>query len=279
MLSEQSVFITGAASGLGKALATQFARRGATVTLLDVDLDKSRAAAADIAEATGVDPHRLLATAADVRDTHALHAAVDESLARFGRLDTVIPNAGIWDYYRSITRMSGEEIGALFDEVIAVNVKGYLLTAEATWRHLLATRGNLIFTLSNSAFYAAGGGTPYTASKFAGRGLVIELAYELAPTVRVNGVAVGGMRTNLAGPVSGGLDQRSVTEVFDKRPAGGNPYIPLHDISMEPETFTGSYLFLADPELAGNITGHIINADGGIAARGFAQAAGGDNLC
>ena len=135
-----------------------------------------------------------------------------------------------------------------------------------------------MFTLSNSAFYSAGGGPSYTASKFAGRGLVIQLAYELAPKVRVNGVAVGGMRTNLAGPASAGMDKRSVSEVFDRRPEGGNPYIPLHDISLEPETFTGGYLFLASPVLAGNITGEIIHADGGIAARGFAQSAGGDNL-
>lgn len=277
MITDQSVLITGAGSGLGKALAEQFADRGARVTIVDVDLDRAREVADGIAERVG--EGKALATAADVRDTHSLHAAVDQAVEAFGGLDTVIPNAGIWDYYRSITRMSGEEIGALFDEVMAVNVKGYLLTAEATWRHLLASRGNLIFTLSNSAFYAAGGGPSYTASKFAGRGLVVELAYELAPKIRVNGVAVGGMRTNLAGPASAGLDQRTVAEVFDRRPEGGNPYIPLHDISMDPATFTGSYLLLADPELAGNITGHIINVDGGIAARGFAQAAGGDNLC
>ncbi|QPK79109.1 SDR family NAD(P)-dependent oxidoreductase [Corynebacterium lizhenjunii] len=273
MIANQRVLITGAGSGLGKALAQRFVEHGAQVALVDVDLDRARAAAEEI----GLESS--LPLAADVRDTHSLHSAVDQAVTAFGGLDTVVPNAGIWDYYRSITRLSGEEIGQIFDEVMAVNVKGYLLTAEATWRHLLRAKGSMIFTLSNSAFYAAGGGAPYTASKFAARGLVIQLAHELAPHIRVNGVAVGGMRTNLAGPVSGGLEGRTVTQVFDGRPEGGNPYIPLHDISLDPITFTGSYLLLADPEEAGNITGHIINADGGIAARGFAHAAGGDELC
>lgn len=272
MIKDQSVFITGAGSGLGKALAERFVDQGARVALVDVDLDRAR----EVADELGED--RALPLAADVRDPKSLHTAVDKAVAAFGGLDTVIPNAGIWDYYRSITRLGGEEISALFDEIMAVNVKGYLLTAEATWRHLLNRRGNMIMTLSNSAFYAAGGGPSYTASKFAARGLVIELAYELAPKIRVNGVAVGGMRTNLAGPASAGLDNRKVSEVFDRRPDGGNPYIPLHDISMDPSTFTGSYLLLADPEQAGNITGTIINVDGGISARGFAQASGGDDL-
>lgn len=272
MVKDQSVLITGAGSGLGKALATRFAAEGAKVAIIDVDLDRAR----EVAEEIGTDV--ALPLAADVRDTHSLHQAVDKAVERFGGLDTVIPNAGIWDFYRSITRLDGQQIGDLFDEVMAVNVKGYLLTTEATWRHLLASRGSMIFTLSNSAYYAAGGGPSYTASKFAGRGLVIQLAYELAPKVRVNGVAVGGMRTNLAGPASAGMEGRKVSEIFDRRPEGGNPYIPLHDISMDPATFTGSYLMLASRVEAGNITGQIINVDGGIAARGFAQAAGGDNL-
>lgn len=272
MVEGQKVLITGGASGLGKALAARFVDEGASVSIVDLDLDRAR----ETAEA--INPDKVLPLAADVRDPASLHAAVDEHIATYGKLDTVIPNAGIWDFYRSFTRLSGEEIAALFDEVMAVNVKGYLLTAEATWRHLLKTNGSIIFTLSNSAFYAAGGGPSYTASKFAGRGLVVQLAYELAPKIRVNGVAVGGMRTSLSGPASSGLGDRSVSEIFDRRPNGSNPYIPLHDISLDPATFTGSYVLLASPQDAGNITGHIINVDGGIAARGFAKSAGGDDL-
>lgn len=275
----QSVLITGGGSGLGRALAERFVEEGAHVGILDVDLDRARDAADALEEQASTTGGKALALAADVRNPASLHAAVDEHLAAFGKIDTVIPNAGIWDYYRSITRMSGDEIAALFDEVTSVNVKGYLLTVEATWRELLKTKGSVVMTLSNASYYAAGGGVSYTASKFAGRGMVIQFAHELAPHIRVNGVAVGGMRTNLSGPASAGLDNRKFSDVMDKRPSGGNPYIPLHEISTEPSAFTGPYMMLASRRDGANITGHIVNIDGGIAARGFAQSAGGDDLC
>ncbi len=101
-------------------------------------------------------------------------------------------------------------MSAAFDELFAVNVKGYLLAVEASWRELVKTRGSVVMTLSNSAFYPNGGGPLYTASKHACRGLVLELAYELAPKVRVNGVAAGGMRTDLRGPESMGMAERSI---------------------------------------------------------------------
>lgn len=272
MLAGHTTFITGAGSGLGAALAHRFVAEGSRVAIVDIDEDRARSVAEEL------DPDMVLPLSADVRDPASLHKAVDATVERFGSLTTVIPNAGIWDWNRSITRCSGEELSAMFDELMSINVKGYLLTVEATWRHLLPTRGSIIMTLSNAAYYAAGGGPIYTASKFAGRGLVTQFAYELAPKIRVNGVAVGGMRTNLSGPAAGNLESRSFAEVMDKRPEGGNPYLPLHDISTDPATFTGSYVMLASPENAGNITGTIINVDGGISARGFARTAGGDDL-
>lgn len=272
MIKGQTTLITGAGSGLGAALASRFVSEGSRVAIVDVDLDRAREVAGKL------DADMVLPLAADVRDTHALHAAVESTIEKFGRLDTVIPNAGIWDYNRSVTRLDGEQLSAIFDEVMSINTKGYLLTVEATWRHLIASRGSIIMTLSNAAFYAAGGGPVYTASKFAARGLMLEFAYELAPKVRVNAVAVGGMRTNLSGPTAAGLGDRKFSDTMDRRGEGGNPYLPLHDISTEPATFTGPYVMLASPTDAGNITGTIINADGGISARGFAQSAGGDDL-
>lgn len=272
MLKNTTTLITGAGSGLGAALAERFIAEGSKVAIVDIDLDRAREVAASL------DPELALPLAADVRDTHSLHAAVDDTIAAFGALDTVIPNAGIWDYNRSVTRLNGEELSDMFDEVIAINTKGYLLTVEATWRHLVSSHGSIIMTLSNSSFYAAGGGPIYTASKFADRGLMLQFAHELAPKVRVNAVAVGGMKTNLSGPSSAGLEARKIADSFARRAQEGNPYIPLHDISMDPASFTGPYVMLASSSEAGNITGTIINADGGISARGFVTAAGGDDL-
>lgn len=272
MLTGTTAFITGAGSGLGAALAKRFVAEGANVAVVDVDKDRAQCVVDELPSG------RAVALGADVRQSVQLHEAMKATIDAFGQLDVVIPNAGIWDYNRSVTRHSGEELSQMFDELFAINVKGYLLTVEATWRELIKTRGSIIMTLSNAAFYAAGGGPVYTASKFADRGLMLQFAYELAPKVRVNGVAVGGMRTDLRGPSALGLETRSFQDTLDRRPSNSNPYIPLHDIPTDPATFTGPYVMLASAKEAGNITGAIINVDGGIAARGFQSAAGGDEL-
>src|SRR5699024_10231368 len=145
------------------------------------------------------------------------------------------------------------------------------------------TRGNIVMTLSNASFYSAGGGAVYTAAKHADRGLVTQLAYELAPKVRVNGVAIGGLRTDLRGPAAAGLGDRSIEKGFAKREARGddiaeNMWIPLHDSPVDPDGSTGPYVMFASRRDAGTMTGAIVNADGGMGVRGFATAAGGDDL-
>ncbi len=267
--------ITGGGSGLGRAVAERFLDEGASVVVADRDPAKL----SDLVESAGDRADRVHVVEADVRSTADQHRAVAEAVARFGKLDTLVPNAGIWDYQRSITRLGGEELSAAFDELFAINVKGYLLAVEAAWRELVKTRGSIVMTLSNSAFYPNGGGPLYTASKHACRGLVLELAYELAPKVRVNGVAAGGMRTDLRGPESIGLADRSIEASFARSTTtGANPLLPLHDASVDPADFTAPYVLLASSANSSNITGAVIPVDGGIAARGFRTAAGGDDL-
>lgn len=274
-LNGDVALITGGGSGIGRAVAERFLAEGASVVLFGRDHDKLKA----VAEQTGAGD-RVLTVAGDVREPESIQAAVQETVDRFGKLDILVPNAGIWDYNRSVTRLSAAQLSDAFDEVFSINVKGYLLTVEAAWRELVKSRGSVVMTLSNSSFHPAGGGIVYTASKFACRGLVTQLAYELAPKVRVNGVAVGGMNTDLRGPESIGLQDRSISDSFARSEiTGHNPLIPLHDSSVEPKDFTGSYVLLASRSNASNITGAIIPADGGIAVRGFGtNAAGGDSL-
>ena len=268
-------FITGGGSGIGRAVADRYLAEGASVAIFGRGQEKLQ----EVVDAS-IAPERMLAIAGDVRDTAALHSAVQQTVETFGKLDILVPNAGIWDFNRSVTRLSGEELGATFDELFSINVKGYLLTVEAAWRELVKTRGSIVMTLSNASFHTAGGGPVYTASKFAGRGLVNQFAYELAPKIRVNGVAVGGMNTDLRGPESLGLKERSIAASFARSEVtGNNPLIPLHDASVDPRDFTGSYVLLASRGNSGNITGQIIQADGGIGVRGFGdRAAGGDDL-
>lgn len=271
-LTGQVALVTGGGSGLGRAIARRFVAEGALVTVVDRDAAAAEAVAAE-------HPDQVLAATADVRDPDQVMAAIDATIDRFGRLDTLVPNAGIWDYQRAITRLDGHQLAAVFDEVMGINVKGYLLAVNAAWPHLVRAGGSVVMTLSNASFHAAGGGPVYTASKHAGLGLVRELAYELAPRVRVNGVACGGMRTALKGPETLAMGERSIADSFAKADeAGVKPLVPLHEASVEPEDFTGAYVYLASPANSGTVTGAVIPADGGIASRGFRSPAGGDDL-
>jgi NAD(P)-dependent dehydrogenase (short-subunit alcohol dehydrogenase family) len=130
---------------------------------------------------------------------------------------------------------------------------------------LRKTRGSLTLTLSSSSFYPGRGGPLYVASKFALRGLVTALAHEVAPDVRVNGVAPGGtLETDLRGASALGQSE----ERLDDRPGRREQLearTPLH-IAMTPAHHAGAFVFLASDASAG-ITGEIIRSDGGLSVR------------
>lgn len=280
-LQDDVALITGGGSGIGRAVALRYLAEGARVCVLG----RSAAQLQEVVSAAGDLGDRVLPLTGDVRNPDDLHRAVAATVERFGKLDILVPNAGIWDYQRSVTRLSGKELADAFDEIFDINVKGYALTVEAAWRELVATRGNIVMTLSNASFHTDGGGSLYTASKHACLGLLRQFAFELAPMVRVNGVAVGGMRTQLRGPESLGLQNRTLAASFARNEAAeavsgekSPPLIPLYDSSVEPEDFTGPYVLLGSRSDSGTITGAVIPADGGIAVRGFRAPAGGAGL-
>ncbi|WNZ07391.1 3-(cis-5,6-dihydroxycyclohexa-1,3-dien-1-yl)propanoate dehydrogenase [Streptomyces sp. 11x1] len=276
-LEGEVALITGGGSGIGRAVALRYLAEGASVAILG----RGAAQLEEVVEAAGDRADRMLTLTGDVRSPEDLHRAVEATVARFGKLDILVPNAGIWDYHRSVTRLDGKQLSEAFDEIFGINVKGYVLAVEAAWRELVATRGSIVMTLSNASFHTDGGGALYTASKHACLGLVRQFAYELAPKVRVNGVATGGMRTKLRGPQSLGLQDRTLAASFEKNEASGAeqpPLIPLYDSSVEPEDFTGPYVLLASRTDSGTVTGAVIPADGGIAVRGFRTPAGGADL-
>ncbi|MEU2334111.1 3-(cis-5,6-dihydroxycyclohexa-1,3-dien-1-yl)propanoate dehydrogenase [Streptomyces sp. NPDC013172] len=276
-LEGEVALITGGGSGIGRAVALRYLAEGASVAVLGRGAEQLE----EVVAAVGDLSDRVLPLTGDVRSPDDLHRAVDATVERFGKLDILVPNAGIWDYHRSVTKLDGKELSEAFDEVFGINVKGYVLAVEAAWRELVATRGSIVMTLSNASFHTDGGGPLYTASKHACLGLLRQFAYELAPSVRVNGVAVGGMRTKLRGPQSLGLQNRTLEASFAKNEASGQeqqPLIPLYDSSVEPEDFTGPYVLLASRANSGTVTGAVIPADGGIAVRGFRSPAGGAGL-
>lgn len=264
----QAVLITGGASGLGRAIARRFHQEGAHVGILD----RSQAA---IAEYTAEFGPSAVTVTGDVRDLETHRRAVAAMLARFGRLDTFIGNAGIWDFGVSLVDLPEDQIDAAFDEVFGVNVRGCLLGAKAAAPALVRAGGSMIFTVSNAGFYTAGGGPLYTASKHALVGLIRQLAYELAPHVRVNGVAPGAIPTELRGPASLGLDDSRlsalpVAEIVERA-------LPI-PVLVQPDGYTAHYVLLASRDNARNTTGTIINCDGGFNVRELLAPCGGTEL-
>lgn len=257
------VYLTGGGSGLGRALVERFVAEGAKLSVLDRSPEKNRELRAAFGAA-------VVTTDGDVREPAAHVQAVEAALNAFGRLDVYIANAAIWDGNVSLLDLPAERVGAAFDEVFGVNVKGALLGAKAAAPALVESHGAMIFTLSIAALRAGGGGPLYTASKTAGIGLVRELAFELAPFVRVNGVCPGAMATDLRGPDSLALGDTPLMANID--PNTIRSAYPL-DFFPVPEDYVGAYLFLASSD-SSVTTGTLIEADLGMSARGIRKVAG-----
>lgn len=265
-LENKVALVTGGASGLGRAIVERFLKEGARVAILDRSHERSEQVASQLG---------IAAIIGDVTSLADNRRAVDETVKLFGKLDCLVGNAGIWDFNMPLAELPDERIGDAFDELFGVNVKGYLLGAKAAYRELAKTRGCIIYTVSNAGFYPCGGGPLYTASKHAVVGLIRQLAYELAPKIRVNGVAPGAIPTDLRGPASLAMAQRSIAEVPLKEMVERG--LPLGKLP-EPRDYTGSYVLLASAENSSTATGGVILCEGGIGVRGFVDAAGGRNL-
>lgn len=267
-LAGEAILITGGGSGLGRAVVERFLTEGARIGVLERSADKVAQLNADF----GAD---VVAVQGDVRSLDDNRRAVAETVARFGKLDGFVGNAAIWDHGAGLLATDGDRLAQGFDELFAINVKGYLLGAKAAAPELVKSQGSMIFTLSNAAFYPAGGGPLYTASKHAAVGLIRQLAYELAPKVRVNGVAPCGMASDLRGPES--LGQQDLRIMDSRTPDAIRSILPLQ-FFPEPADFTGPFVMLASRADNRTLSGVLINADAGLAIRGIRHVAGGLDL-
>lgn len=263
------MLVTGGGSGMGRALVKRFIEEGARVGVLERGAEAAESLRAEYGANVEV-------VVGDVTSYADNAKAVQATVAKFGRLDCFIANAGIFDFFKSLAQFEGEQLGAAFDELMAVNVKGGLLGAKAALPELIKSKGSVIFTISNAGFYPGGGGPIYTASKHALVGLVRQLAHELAPKVRVNGVAPGGMRTNLSGLNATDTAGQKLDDIpdFEQLIVGITPL----RIAPTPADYCGPYVLLASRANASSITGVVINTDGGLGVRGIVNVNGGEGL-
>jgi phthalate 3,4-cis-dihydrodiol dehydrogenase len=253
-LEGRRALVVGAGSGIGRAVVDAFAEEGARCAVLERDKEKCVALSEQLPD--------VPVTHGDATTREANDEAVAATLAAFGGLDVLVSCVGVFDFYRGISDLDADRIDEAFDEMYALNVKSHVHSVKAALPALRESGGNVVLTESTSAYYPGRGGVLYVSSKFAVRGLVTTLAHELAPHVRVNGVAPGGtLNTDLRGLDSLGLGTRRLDDNPD-RAADLAARTPLH-VTLSGADHAWSYVFLASDRARG-ITGDVLHPDGGI---------------
>ncbi|WP_028658699.1 3-(cis-5,6-dihydroxycyclohexa-1,3-dien-1-yl)propanoate dehydrogenase [Nocardioides insulae] len=252
-LEGKRALIVGAGSGIGRAVVDAYVEEGARVAALEIDPAKCEVLAAEHAEVCVVQ--------GDATTRAANDRAVESVLESYGRLDVLVCCVGIFDFYRSLADIDADQLDGAFDELFGINVRSHLHAVKAAMPALRESGGSVVLTESTSSYYPSRGGVLYVASKFAVRGLVTTLAYELAPDVRVNGVAPGGtLGTDLRGLASLGLDEARLES--PDRAAELAARTPLA-VALSGADHAGSYVFLASDRARG-ITGRTVHTDGGM---------------
>jgi NAD(P)-dependent dehydrogenase (short-subunit alcohol dehydrogenase family) len=238
--SGKVAFITGGATGMGRAFATALRDEGAQVVLADVDADTAKRTANELGDAA-------LAVACDVADRSAVDRAFAEAINRCGGVDILVNNAARHHkkYAQAFSSLTTEEIEGLFD----VNVLGVVNCILASSTSMRERGGGAIVNVASSAAYTVG--TPYGVTKLAVRGLTITFARELGhDNIRVNAIAPGMVST-----------ESSLAEYTeDELAAVRSAQVLKQSISMDDVTRVA--LFLCSEESA-LVTGETIRVTGG----------------
>jgi NAD(P)-dependent dehydrogenase (short-subunit alcohol dehydrogenase family) len=243
----RSIFVTGAASGIGQSTAEQFGREGGRVVCADVDVAGAEQTSARIRAAGG----DAVAMPCDVTNPSAITEAISEAVRRHGGLHVLANVAGI-GFFRRTTETTLDE----WNRMIAINLTGQFLTCREALPHILATKGAIV----NTASVAGLKSHPYSAAYCASKGGVVQLTRALAveygrKDVRINCVCPGGVETPLIGKFTlpDGVSQQALAKIM-----------PLGRMG-KPQEVASTIAFLASDE-ATYINGASIVVDGGMIA-------------
>jgi NAD(P)-dependent dehydrogenase (short-subunit alcohol dehydrogenase family) len=245
-MSTQVVLITGGLTGIGRAAAVAFAKKGAKVVVAGRREEAGKALVKEL-RALGTEAEFINA---DVRKEDDTRAMVDKTVARFGRLDVAVNNAATEGQVGGITDQTAESYAATFD----TNVLGVLLSMKHEVRVMQNQgSGNIINISSTYGHRGAAGASVYVGSKHAVEGITKSVALEVVGSgIRVNAVAPG--------PVDTGMLTRFTATPENK--AALVSTVPMARLGL-PEEQGNAIVFIASDEAA-FITGHILNVDGGM---------------
>lgn len=191
-LNERVALVTGAGSGIGKAAAELLASQGARVAVLSRTADEIEAVARQIEQAG----NQAMVVVADVAKPDDMRRAIDEVIARWGRLDIVFANAGVNGVWAPLEELEPEE----WDKTLNINLKGTFLTVKYALPHLKRQGGSVIITSSvnGTRMFSNTGASAYATSKAAQVAFSKMIALELAPhRVRVNVICPGAIETSI----------------------------------------------------------------------------------
>ena len=246
----QRVLVTGAAKGIGQAVAEAFAAAGAKLVLLDIDGPGLEATAKSL-RASGATVEISIGSVASADDCNA---AAKRAETAFGGLDVLSHNAGIQTYGNVETTDE-----ALWDKTLNVNLKGAYLISRAVMPMLRLSKGNVVHMASVQGVASQAGVTAYSVSKHGIIGLVRSMAVDYAPYgVRVNGIAPGSIDTPLLrNAVAAAEDPEAVMAEIRAMHPLGRPGLPSE--------VANAVVFLASAN-ASFITGEVLRVDGGMRA-------------
>jgi NAD(P)-dependent dehydrogenase (short-subunit alcohol dehydrogenase family) len=242
------VLITGGLTGIGRAAAVAFARKGARVVVAGRRDEAGRALVKELS-ALGAEAEFINA---DVRKEDEVRALVDRTVARFGRLDVAVNNAGTEGQVGPITDQTAESYAATFD----TNVLGVILSMKHEVRAMKEQgRGSIVNISSTYGHEGAAGASIYVGSKHAVEGITKSVALELARSgIRVNGVAPGTTDTGMLTRFTGTSENKAALVAK----------VPMGRLGLA-EEMADAIVFIASDE-ASYINGHFLNVDGGLTA-------------
>jgi NAD(P)-dependent dehydrogenase (short-subunit alcohol dehydrogenase family) len=241
-MSGQVAVVTGAGRGIGEGIATAFAEAGAAVVVAARRADEVERVAADIRRAGG----RAIAVPTDVTDDEAVGALADAAVAEFGSLTCWVNNAGGSAVRRPLRQLDR----AQWNDAIALNLTSVWVCCVAAAERMES--GSIINISSRAGFVGVPGSGHYAASKAAVNSLTQTLSLELAPKIRVNGIAPGSVPTEIM-MTALGLDDQSVQRLADN--------IPLQRLGT-PTDIAAAALYLAS-EAGSWVTGQTLIISGG----------------